>query len=652
MSCPPSYYLSESCIPSLVKEEYEPVYFQGNLEGRVIYLRKIENAKVFKITKEEYEEKVEEHVNNFIEKGFNIRLVNFFTPKEIYYTKEFSGLITETGGMLSHAAILAREQGTPFCVLPNATSLFYQGDHVKLKNGKIKRKETNFFTTVVPRADGQKSNHLVSDYYQVTARKILCELAGKRVKIIEPVENFYALNIMPSEYYSLIKEVDVDQLVRVMDKVTGLKKALVCKMMQETAVNFPADKVKYYFKADKIEDEEFDKAWDEWSSKIGKPKTKEEREEKIEKFNEEIKKAAEELVRIIEKSEPMYWDECEGRKNKALLLGDQVMFFKKDEEIPGEIKKLMEKECKELPAWEFGEINLLFFEITNKCNYKCIHCYNNPYRKDEHTISLSDFKKALSELNREYSIHLIQLTGGEPFTVPNLYEYVITALEHANKIQIFTNGSLVNNLDKFEEYKDKLTFRVSFYSLNKETYEKITVNGLFEKTLNNILSMKKEGFRVSVEIPLIPGINENDYSFTSKYFKARGIPTKSSLIIGYGNAVNLEKKKNKGFRMPRNPARRWVVSKNYDNCWATHLAIDPHGNAFPCIFAREYFLGNVLKDRIKSIKNKHEELSMKYKPDNLEECKHCELRYLCKSCLPRAKMFGLEGIKQAHCPSS
>ena len=99
----------------------------------------------------------------------------------------------------------------------------------------------------------------------------------------------------------------------------------------------------------------------------------------------------------------MYCDECKGEKNKSLLLGNQVMFFKNNEEIPKEIKKLIKKECEELPKWEFGELDLLFFEITNKCNYKCIHCYNNPYRKDEHNITLSDFKKALNKLkNTEF----------------------------------------------------------------------------------------------------------------------------------------------------------------------------------------------------------------------------------------------------------
>jgi len=92
-----------------------------------------------------------------------------------------------------------------------------------------------------------------------------------------------------------------------------------------------------------------------------------------------------------------------------------------------------------------------------------------------------------------------------------------------------------------------------------------------------------------------------------------------------------------------------MISKNYDNCWATHLAIDPHGNTFPCIFAREHNLGNILKEDIKNIKNKHKKISKKYKPDNLKKCKHCELRYLCKSCTPKAKTFGVEGIRQAHC---
>ena len=347
----------------------------------------------------------------------------------------------------------------------------------------------------------------------------------------------------------------------------------------------------------------------------------------------------------------MYYNLCEGEEEKSLLIGNKVLFFKKAEEIPKEIENLIEKEGQPLPEWKFGELDLVFFEITNKCNYDCIHCYNMPYRKEGITISVDEFKKAIDKLSSQYyKIHLIQITGGEPFTVKNLEEYVEIAAEKAEEVQIFSNGSLINNLDKLEKFKKKLTLRVSFYSLDKNNYLKITKKGLYNKTLNNILELKKRGFNVQVEIPIIPGINEEDYDTTKKYFNARGIPTKSSYIIGYGNAVNLERKRSKSISLPNNVVRRWRISKNYDNCWATHLAINPKGEVFPCIFAREYKIGNILEEEAKSIKERHEKLSSKYKADNLSECKSCELRYVCKSCLPRAKSFGLEGVMQAHCP--
>jgi len=96
---------------------------------------------------------------------------------------------------------------------------------------------------------------------------------------------------------------------------------------------------------------------------------------------------------------------------------------------------------------------LLQWHVTERCNFRCAHCYQEGYATDElslrELLQISDqFKQLLARRRAEvgeapYGGHL-SLTGGEPFIRPDF----LTLLEHlaAEKAQftfaILTNGSM------------------------------------------------------------------------------------------------------------------------------------------------------------------------------------------------------------------
>ena len=134
--------------------------------------------------------------------------------------------------------------------------------------------------------------------------------------------------------------------------------------------------------------------------------------------------------------------------------------------------------------YKLGNIDIpqIEFNLTTVCTLKCKHCSNFiPYLKPkEHSkIKLDDFKTQLSNLtNAVRKVKNLILLGGEPLTIPNLYEYVEIAAKNKKieRLWIVTNGTLLIN-DKLKKtlskYRNKITVWVSNYSKNEELKDKL-----------------------------------------------------------------------------------------------------------------------------------------------------------------------------------
>ena len=81
------------------------------------------------------------------------------------------------------------------------------------------------------------------------------------------------------------------------------------------------------------------------------------------------------------------------------------------------------------------------FELTHKCNHKCIHCYNVPHpeKKEMTTEEVFDVIDQLRKMN----IFLIYFTGGEIFTRPDALKILWHAKKNGIIVYPATNGALL-----------------------------------------------------------------------------------------------------------------------------------------------------------------------------------------------------------------
>ncbi|MBF0358693.1 MAG: radical SAM protein [Magnetococcales bacterium] len=79
--------------------------------------------------------------------------------------------------------------------------------------------------------------------------------------------------------------------------------------------------------------------------------------------------------------------------------------------------------------------------ITHQCNIRCEMCYFHEELKTRHILPLETFQRFIDQVEKERPC--VILSGGEPFTHPNIVEMVEYAKGKGLPVQIFTNGTLM-----------------------------------------------------------------------------------------------------------------------------------------------------------------------------------------------------------------
>lgn len=150
------------------------------------------------------------------------------------------------------------------------------------------------------------------------------------------------------------------------------------------------------------------------------------------------------------------------------------------------------------------------FEITQRCNFRCVHCYlQNGGYKDY--LSTRDIKLILDKLAKK-GILFLYFTGGEVFTRNDFEEIWRYAKELGFVLEILTNASLIdiNILSLFDELPPA-NISISVYGASEESYFAVTrTKGQFQKVMNNLHALKEH--ELHFEIKFI-GMKENVNDF-------------------------------------------------------------------------------------------------------------------------------------------
>jgi MoaA/NifB/PqqE/SkfB family radical SAM enzyme len=146
----------------------------------------------------------------------------------------------------------------------------------------------------------------------------------------------------------------------------------------------------------------------------------------------------------------------------------------------------------------------LAWQLTNECNFACLHCIeeSGPGRafKDE-----LDDAQAFEVLRQaiELDVPYISLSGGEPMVHPRFFDLVAFAAERGTQLKIETNGQyLTKQACRRLKELDVKSVQVSMDGASRETFNKMRVRGDFDEVVQGIRNLVEAG--VPLEINYSP----------------------------------------------------------------------------------------------------------------------------------------------------
>lgn len=159
---------------------------------------------------------------------------------------------------------------------------------------------------------------------------------------------------------------------------------------------------------------------------------------------------------------------------------------------------------------------VVVWNMTRRCNLKCIHCYAQAvdvHGKDE--ISTDQAKVMINDL-AEFGAPVMLFSGGEPLVRQDLTELAKHATEKGMRAVISTNGTLITK-EKAKELKEvNLSYVGISMDGGEEVHDKFrAVPGSFKKAIQGIENCKAEGLKVGLRFT----INKHNVQEVPKLFQ-------------------------------------------------------------------------------------------------------------------------------------
>ncbi len=303
-------------------------------------------------------------------------------------------------------------------------------------------------------------------------------------------------------------------------------------------------------------------------------------------------------------------------------------------------------------------LGMLFIELTDRCNERCIHCYAESAPECSNRLELDEIKAALKEA-RTLGNPTVQFTGGDPLIHPDIIEAVVAARDFDYKtLEIYTNGLALSDtmLKHLLPYQPNFAF--SIYSYDATVHDGITqVPGSFDRTLAAIRRAQDANLKIRIGIILMPE-NKGQEADTIHFLQDKlslksgqiGIDIVRSTgrgqfmqdyqpdltgLHGFGHRPDMpdaQSESNAPASTPKSGAPVPPYSRRGKLC------VSANGNVYPCIFSRQTRLGNIRNQGLRDIMHALDQHTLP--PPSQQRWQQCRQGLSCSDCQAIAYALG------------
>ena len=312
---------------------------------------------------------------------------------------------------------------------------------------------------------------------------------------------------------------------------------------------------------------------------------------------------------------------------------------------------------------EHPRLSSLQFELSTRCNERCIHCYIPNYKKNAGLdLSFDRFKYVLDQFIEMGGFEVI-LSGGEALLNKDIHRMLVYSRENDLQINILSNLIALKDEDVslLKEINPSL-IQVSLYSMNPHIHDEITtVKGSFEKTKASIEKLHAANIPLQISCPLMKA-NKDGYDAVMKYAQSLRVKCQTDYIMmaqtdlnigNLSNRLTIEetekvirdilkfdvdyKEKTLAMEALSNLSEEEYCEMPYCGVGINQICVTVNGDLFPCPGWQDMVVGNVYKNSLKEIWNNSIELQKirNVRRGDFPKCIKCEAKDYCNMCLVR-----------------
>jgi Fe-coproporphyrin III synthase len=148
---------------------------------------------------------------------------------------------------------------------------------------------------------------------------------------------------------------------------------------------------------------------------------------------------------------------------------------------------------------------VVFWNLTNRCNLSCTHCYSKsgPGRTTGGELTTTDAFGVIDDL-ADMGVPLILFTGGEPLMREDIWDLARYAGNRGLKMALSTNGTLITpNIARRIKESGIEYAGISLDGAKAETHDRFRHSpGAFEQTIRAFTACREAGLRCGVRVTL------------------------------------------------------------------------------------------------------------------------------------------------------
>ena len=300
----------------------------------------------------------------------------------------------------------------------------------------------------------------------------------------------------------------------------------------------------------------------------------------------------------------------------------------------------------------------IFLTLTYDCNLQCKTCYNDTLAHMSPRASTDTVIRIIDRIKISGVLEVI-LTGGEPFSRPDIFQIIDYILLNGISLRVNTNGLLLTDDHIIELKKRKVvTITLGLDGVSEKTHDMIKGKGNFKKVVTVMEKLSAANINLCINFTVT---HRNFFEFFKLKKFLRGFHV-SRIIVnvfissgrGYTYRTVFALRKAEYALILFSRLFNFAVSKPgmtiVTSCYAGYIEanIDASGLFFFCELLKSP-LGNILEKDIKDIWNSRELLRLMDADTFGTPCGKCFFRKSCRGAC-RAEVFSATGDMYAGNP--